>query len=282
MKSWSGLLHPSYHCLDAGRRWIWVSGIKKNRWGGIQRICRGALPKMEQGQNSRPGVAKWATGWSERKSVVHGEQTKKASQRPGLDTPTSGYFGEGMVHQAQNQTRPESGIRSSQLSYQVVGQRIQKSTRELNGGYQAKTRQRLEFRTRNGRWWVAQVPEVRKGFWVIVGAHQAKMRQGSECRIRSSQISYQVVGKGFRCPCGASKTGTRCLWWLIEPKMGQENVCRTKGVVQGQDNEYIYIVLDISDSGGALDMSYTMLEGVCWNLRIVVSIVTHGKIGVWV
>ena len=94
--------------------------------------------------------------------------------------------------------------------------------RELNVGYQAKMGQRLEFRTRNGRWWVAQVPEVRKEFQVVTGANQAKTRQGLESGIRSCRISYQVVIKGFRCPCGASKTRTRCSWCLIELKMGQE------------------------------------------------------------
>ena len=57
--------------------------------------------------------------------------------------------------------------------------------------------------------------------WELNGGYHAKMRQRPESGIRSSWISYQVVGKRFGSPHRASKTGTRHLWWLIEPKTGQ-------------------------------------------------------------
>ena len=57
--------------------------------------------------------------------------------------------------------------------------------------------------------------------WELNGGYHAKMRQRPESGIRSSWISYQVVGKRFGSPHRTSKTGTRHLWWLIEPKTGQ-------------------------------------------------------------
>ena len=48
------------------------------------------------------------------------------------------------------------------------------------------------------------------------------------------------------------------------------------------DDEDIIFVLDVSNSGGALNMSYAMLKGVHWNLGIVASIVACGNFRVWV
>ena len=121
-------------------------------------------------------------------------------QRPGLGTPTSG----GQHIKLKMEQRPESRIRSSWLSYQVVGKRIQKPVREQSGGYWAKMRQRLES------------------------------------GIRSSWISYQVVGKGFRSPHRASQNGTRCLQGLIEPKTGQEKCLQgQRGYTMSDDEDLI-------------------------------------------
>ena len=102
---------------------------------------------------------------------------------------------------------------------------------DLQGCIRLKTGQRLKFQDLEWQVQVAQVPRVRKGVWCpweLNGGYHAKTRQRSDSGIRSSWISYQVVRKGFIHPHRASKTGTRCSWWLIEPKMGQEKCLQGK------------------------------------------------------